>query len=90
MPLLFLVVPRSGCFAISDQPTVSAVQAIGLSQPLKGFSITAYHLGVSRTLAHVLIIFTHDVFFDQIIAVRYILSPATTFAESLPGTRDLI
>ena len=40
VPLLFVIVNCTGCFAISDQPTISTDNVSGVKIPL------IYHLGV--------------------------------------------
>jgi len=84
-----MIIPRGGCFAYSDQPTFGAVQVISSSPAPKAFGITAYHLGVSRTLAHL-----SDHIHPRISMVRSSLydmtCPSTTFSESLLDTYGLI
>ncbi len=78
MSLLFILLKRTGCFAVSDQPTLGVVQ--------KGSVVRVpftYHLGVRLELWRAcLIILTYDLFiFAQMISVRCHVSFAITLAE---------
>jgi hypothetical protein len=84
--MLFLIVNRSGCFAVSDQPTISELldSAIDtLDGTIKVQVPISYHVGVrlQLCLCACLTADTRDVF-SQLISVRCPLSFIITLVET--------